>query len=111
MRTTHKGGGECSAMASRRRPPRDMRGRGVSYHMAPGSLLLPSSSLCWPRSKRVVDRAQICCCLPRDLKPEMGPSKSVLPLLVPDSRIQSSLRGEDSNNFLLGIYSGTRVPS
>jgi hypothetical protein len=73
MRTTHKGGGECSAMASRRRPPRDMRGRGVSYHMAPGSLLLPSSSLCWPRSKRVVDRAQICCCLPRDLKPEMGP--------------------------------------
>ena len=73
MRTTHKGGGECSAMASRRRPPRDMRGRGVSYHMAPGSLLLPSSSLCWPRSKRVVDRAQICCCLPSDLKPEMGP--------------------------------------
>ena len=73
MRTTHKGGGECLAMTSRRRPPRDMRGRGVSYHMAPGSLLLPSSSLCWPRSKRVVDRAQICCCLPSDLKPEMGP--------------------------------------
>jgi hypothetical protein len=73
MRTTHKGGGECLAMTSRRRPPRDMRGRGVSYHMGRGSLLLPSSSLCWPRSKRVVDRAQICCCLPSDLKPEMGP--------------------------------------
>ena len=73
MRTTHKGGGECLAMTSRRRPPRDMRGRGVSYHMGRGSLLLPSSSLCWPRSKRVVDRAQICCCLPPDLKPEMGP--------------------------------------
>jgi hypothetical protein len=39
--------------------------------MGRGSLLLPSSSLCWPRSKRVVDRAQISCCLPRDLKPEM----------------------------------------
>jgi hypothetical protein len=75
MRTTHKGGGECLAMTSRRRPPRDMRGRGVSYHMGRGSLLLPSSSLCWPRSKRVVDRAQICCCLPPDLKPEMGPTQ------------------------------------
>jgi hypothetical protein len=72
-------------MTSRRRPPRDMRGRGVSYHMGRGSLLLPSSSLCWPRSKRVVDRAQICCCLPPDLKPEMGP--------MADSRIQS-LRSE-----------------
>jgi hypothetical protein len=50
--------------------------------------------------KSVVDRAQICCCLPPDLKPEMGPRQS-------DSRIQS-LRGEDWNNFLLGIYSGTQ---
>jgi hypothetical protein len=60
-------------MTSRHRPPRDMRGRDVSYYMGRGSLLLPSSSLCWPRSKRVVDRAQISCCLPPDLKPEMGP--------------------------------------
>ena len=73
MRTTHKGGGECLAMTSRRRPPRDMRGRGVSYHMGRGSLLLPSSSLCWPRSGRGTEMQQICCCLPRDLKPEMGP--------------------------------------
>jgi hypothetical protein len=64
-------------MTSRRRPPRHMRGRGVSYHMGRGSLLLPSSSLCWPRTKRVVDRAQICCCLPPDLKLRW----------VPDSRI------------------------
>ena len=73
MRTTHKGGGECLAMTSRRRPPRDMRGRGVSYHMGRGSLLLPSSSLCWPRSGRGTEMQQICCCLPSDLKPEMGP--------------------------------------
>ena len=98
MRTTHKGGGECLAMTSRRRPPRDMRGRGVSYHMGRGSLLLPSSSLCWPRSGRGTEMQQICCCLPRDLR------------WVPDSRIQS-LRGEDWNNFLMGIYSGTRVES
>eukprot|EP01047_Picozoa_sp_COSAG01_P038270 COSAG01_NODE_3096_length_6591_cov_5.863986_7_plen_82_part_00 len=39
-------------MTSRRRPPRDMRGRGVSYHMGRGSLLLPSSSLC--RATRIL---------------------------------------------------------
>ena len=96
MRTTHKGGGECLAMPSRRRPPRDMRGRGVSYHMGRGSLLLPSSSLCWPRNGRGTEMQQICCCLPRDLKPEMGPRHTGC------SRIQS-LRGEDWNNFLMGI--------
>jgi hypothetical protein len=65
-------------MTSRRRPPRPMRGRGVSYHMGRGSLLLPSSSLCW--------------------------------LAVKES-LTELRRGEDWNNFLLGIYSGTRVES
>eukprot|EP01049_Picozoa_sp_SAG25_P005360 SAG25_NODE_365_length_9126_cov_7.904952_2_plen_221_part_00 len=86
-------------MTSRRRPPRGMRRRGVSYHMGRGSLLLPSSSLCWPRSKRVVDRrAQICLEI-RSLR------------WVPDSRIQSLRVRTGTISYCMGIYSGTRVES
>jgi hypothetical protein len=38
MSTAHKAGGECLRMW----------GRGFPYHLGRGSLLFPSSSLCWP---------------------------------------------------------------